>query len=106
MQADLIQIFEDYLKVASDAFRRTQPPGNGDESKKYRSRLETSPAPVGSPRFSFLVNARSGCPGEHQGEALSYLARDMDISKEALEKTSGQSAAPGENASIPLWPLR
>lgn len=105
VQVDLIQIFEDYLKVASDAFRddvailvmEMKATDIENAMRNFNERL-------GITDVSFLVNALIGLyRGEHQGEALAYLARDMDIkAKEALKKKLDKLPRRVKIASIPL----
>ncbi|MEW8985799.1 MAG: hypothetical protein AB2401_02100, partial [Bacillus sp. (in: firmicutes)] len=105
VQVDLIQIFEDYLKVASEVFRY-------DVSvlvmemkvKDIETALRNFNERIGLTDVSFLVNALIGLyRGEHQGEALAYLARDMDIkAKEALKKKLNKLPRRIKIASIPL----
>ena len=105
VQADLIQIFEDYLKVASDAFRDdvailVMEMKAKDIETPFRNFNER----LGITEVSFLVNALIGLHrGEHQGEALSYLARDMDIkARETLKKKLDNLPRRVKIASIPL----
>ncbi|MEG6521363.1 hypothetical protein [Desulfotomaculum sp. 1211_IL3151] len=105
VQADLIQIFEDYLRVASEAFY-------GDvailivemKAKDIETALRNFNERLGLPDVSYLVNALIGLHrGEHQGEALAYLARDMDVkAKEALKKKLNGLPRRVKIASIPL----
>lgn len=105
VQADLIQIFEDYLKVASDAFREDVAILIMEmKAKDIETALRSFNERLGITEVSFLVNALIGLHrGEHQGEALSYLARDMDIkAKEALKKKLENLPRRVKIASIPL----
>jgi hypothetical protein len=105
VQADLIQIFEDYLKVASDAFREDVAILVTEmKAKNIEAALRSFNQRLGLIEVSFLVNALIGLHrGEHQGEALSYLARDMDIkAKEALRKRLDSLPRRVKIASIPL----
>lgn len=105
VQADLIQIFEDYLKVASDAFREDVAILVMEmKAKDIETALRDFNERLGITEVSFLVNALIGLHrGEHQGEALSYLARDMDIkAKEALKKKLDNLPRRVKIASIPL----
>lgn len=105
VQADLIEIFEDYLRVASQAFY-------GDvailivdmKAKDIETALRNFNERLGLPDISYLVNALIGLHrGEHQGEALAYLARDMDVkAKEALKKRLNNLPRRVKIASIPL----
>ena len=105
VQADLIQIFEDYLKVASETFR--------DDvnilvlemkAKDIETALRNFNERLGLSEVSFLVNALIGLHrGEQQREALSYLARDMDVkAKEGLRKKLNTLPRRVKIASIPL----
>lgn len=105
VQADLIQIFEDYLKVASDAFREDVAILVMEmKAKNIEAALRSFNQRLGLTEVSFLVNALIGLHrGEHQGEALSYLARDMDIkAKESLKKRLDSLPRRVKIASIPL----
>lgn len=105
VQADLIQIFEDYLKVASDAFREDVAILVTEmKAKNIEAALRNFNQRLGLTEVSFLVNALIGLHrGEHQGEALSYLARDMDIkAKESLKKRLDSLPRRIKIASIPL----
>ena len=89
VQVDLIQIFEDYLMVASDVFRYDVSVLVMEmKAKNIETALRNFNERIGLTDVSFLVNALIGLyRGEHQGEALAYLARDMDVkAKEALKK--------------------
>lgn len=105
VQVDLIQIFEDYLKVASNAFREDVAILVMEmKAKDIETALRNFNERLGITEVSFLVNALIGLHrGEHQGEALSYLARDMDIkAKEALKKKLDNLPRRVKIASIPL----
>jgi hypothetical protein len=105
VQVDLIQIFEDYLRVASDVFY-------SDisilvlemKAKDIETALRSFNARLGLTDISFLTNALIGLHrGEHQGEALGYLARDMDIkAREALKTKLNKLPGRVKIASIPL----
>lgn len=105
VQVDLIQIFEDYLKVASDVFRYDVSILVMEmKAKDIETALRNFNERIGLAEVSFLVNALIGLHrGEHQGEALAYLARDMDIkAKEALKKKLNKLPRRIKIASIPL----
>jgi hypothetical protein len=105
VQVDLIQIFEDYLKVASEVFREDVAILVIEmKAKDIETALRNFSERLGLTDVSFLVNALIGLyRGEHQGEALSYLARDMDIkAKEALKKKLNSLPRRVKIASIPL----
>ncbi|SHJ20471.1 hypothetical protein SAMN02745975_01520 [Geosporobacter subterraneus DSM 17957] len=105
VQVDLIQIFEDYLKVASDAFQEDVAILVMEmKAKDIETALRSFNERLGITDVSFLVNALIGLyRGEHQGEALSYLARDMDIkAKEAMKKKLDTLPRRVKIASIPL----
>lgn len=105
VQVDLIQIFEDYLKVASDVFRYDVSVLVMDmKAKDIETALRNFNERIGLTDVSFMVNALIGLyRGEHQGEALAYLARDMDIkAKEALKKKLSKLPRRIKIASIPL----
>lgn len=105
VQVDLIQIFEDYLKVASDAFQEDVAILVMEmKAKDIETALRSFNERLGITDVSFLVNALIGLyRGEHQGEALSYLARDMDIkAKEAMKNKLDTLPRRVKIASIPL----
>lgn len=105
VQVDLIQIFEDYLMVASDVFRYDVSVLVLEmKAKDIETALRNFNQRIGLTDVSFLVNALIGLyRGEHQGEALAYLARDMDIkAKEALRKKLDKLPRRIKIASIPL----
>lgn len=105
VQVDLIQIFEDYLKVASEAFREDVAILVMEmKAKDIETALRNFNERLGLTEVSFLVGVLIGMHrGEHQGEALSYLARDMDIkAKEALKKKLNSLPRRVKIASIPL----
>lgn len=105
VQVDLIQIFEDYLKVASEAFREDVAILIVEmKAKDIETALRSFNERLGLTDVSFLVNALIGLHrGEHQGEALSYLARDMDVkAKEVFRKKLNTLPRRVKIASIPL----
>lgn len=105
VQVDLIQIFEDYLKVASDVFRYDVSVLVMEmKAKDIETALRNFNDRIGLTDVSFLVNALIGLHrGEHQGEALAYLARDMDVkAKEALRKKLNKLPGMVKMGSIPL----
>jgi hypothetical protein len=105
VQVDLIQIFEDYLKVASDVFRYDVSVLVLEmKAKDIETALRNFNERIGLTDVSFLVNALIGLHrGEHQGEALAYLTRDMDVkAKEALRKKLNKLPGTVKRASIPL----
>jgi len=105
VQVDLIQIFEDYLKVASEVFQYDVSVLVMEmKAKDIETALRNFNERIGLTDVSFLVNALIGLyRGEHQGEALAYLARDMDIkAKEALRKKLNKLPRRIKIASIPL----
>lgn len=105
VQVDLIQIFEDYLKVASEVFYYDISVLVMEmKAKDIETALRNFNERIGLTDVSFLVNALIGLyRGEHQGEALAYLARDMDIkAKETLRKKLNKLPRRVKIASIPL----
>lgn len=105
VQVDLIQIFEDYLKVSSEVFYYDIAVLILEmKAKDIETALRNFNERIGLVEVSFLVNALIGLyRGEHQGEALMYLAKDMDIkAKEALRKNLGKLPGKIKIASIPL----
>ncbi|ODA43071.1 hypothetical protein [Desulfosporosinus sp. BG] len=105
VQVDLIQIFEDYLKVSSEVFYYDVAVLIMEmKAKDIETALRNFNERIGLIEVSFLVNALIGLyRGEHQGEALMYLAKDMDIkAKEALRKNLNKLPGKIKLASIPL----
>lgn len=105
VQVDLIQIFEDYLKVSSEVFYYDVAVLIMEmKAKDIETALRNFNERIGLIEVSFLVNALIGLyRGEHQGEALIYLAKDMDIkAKEALRKNLNKLPGKIKLASIPL----
>lgn len=105
VQVDLIQIFEDYLKVSSEVFYYDIAVLIMEmKAKDIETALRNFNERVGLAEVSFLVNALIGLyRGEHQGEALMYLAKDMDIkAKEALRKNLNRLPGKIKLASVPL----
>lgn len=105
VQVDLIQIFEDYLKVASEVFYYDVSVLVMEmKAKDIETALRNFNERIGITDVSFLVNALIGLyRGQHQGEALAYLARDMDIkAKEALRKKLNKLPRRVKIATIPL----
>ena len=105
VQVDLIQIFEDYLKVSSEVFYYDVAVLIMEmKAKDIETALRNFNERIGLIEVSFLVNALTGLyRGEHQGEALMYLAKDMDLkAKEALRKNLNKLPGKIKLASIPL----
>jgi len=105
VQVDLIQIFEDYLKISSEVFYYDIAVLVMEmKAKDIETALRNFKERVGLSEVSFLVNALIGLyRGEHQGEALMYLAKDMDLkAKEALRKNLNRLPGKIKLASIPL----
>jgi len=105
VQVDLIHIFEDYLRVASDVFYSDISILVMEmKAKDIETALRSFNARLGLTDISFLTNALIGLHrGEHQGEALAYLARDMDIkAREALKTKLNKLPGRVKIASIPL----
>jgi len=105
VQVDLIQIFEDYLMISSEVFYYDIAILVMEmKSKDIETALRNFNERIGLSEVSFLVNALIGLyRGEHQGEALRYLAKDMDIkAKEGLRKRLGKLPGKIKIASIPL----
>ncbi len=105
VQVDLVQVFEDYLVIASDAFRYDVAMLVMEmKSRSIEAALRSFNERIGIPEISYLVNALiSLYRGEHQGEALRYLAKDMDLkAKEGLRKRLGKLPGKIKIASIPL----
>ncbi len=105
VQVDLIQIFEDYLKVASEVFYYDIAVLIVEmKAQDIETALRNFNERVGLLEVSFLTNALIGLSrGEHQAEALHYLAKDMDIkAREALRNNLGRMPGKIKIASIPL----
>ena len=105
VQVDLIGIFEDYLKVASEVFYHDVAMLVMEmKSTDIETGLRNFNERLGLTEVAFLVNALIGLHrGEHQGEALAYLARDMDIkAREGLRKKLNTLPRRVKIASIPL----
>ncbi|WP_235811166.1 hypothetical protein [Syntrophomonas wolfei] len=105
VQVDLIQIFKDYLRVASDVFYSDISILVMEmKAKDIETALRSFNARLGLTDISFLTNALIGLHrGEHQREALAYLARDMDIkAREALKLKLNKLPGRVKIASIPL----
>ncbi len=105
VQVDLIQIFEDYLKVANPVFHYDVAVLIMEmKSKDIEAALRNFNERIGLPEVSFLSNALIGLNrGEHQGETLSSLARDMDIkARENIRKVLLKRPGRVRLASIPL----
>jgi hypothetical protein len=105
VQVDLIQIFEDYLKVANTVFYYDIAVLIMEmKSKDIETALRHFSERIGIAEVSFLTNALIGLNrGEHQGETLSALARDMDIkARENIKKVLLKRPGMVRLASIPL----
>lgn len=105
VQVDLVQIFEDYLRVANDVFYYDISILVLEmKSISIEAALRNFNARLGLTDISFLTNALIGLHrGERQGEALAYLARDMDIkAREALKTKLNKLPGRVKIASIPL----
>lgn len=105
VQVDLIQIFEDYLRVANPVFHYDVAVLIMEmKSKDIEAALRNFSERIGLPEVSFLSNALIGLNrGEHQGETLSALARDMDIkARENIRKVLLKRPGQVRMASIPL----
>lgn len=105
VQVDLIGIFEDYLKVATEEFYQDVAILVMEmKSINIEVALRNFNERLGLTEVAFLVNALIGLHrGEHQGEALAYLARDMDVkAKEGLRKKLNSLPRRVKIASIPL----
>lgn len=105
VQIDLIQVFEDYLKVSSPVFYYDVAVLIVEmKAKDIETALRNFNERIGLIEVSFLTNALIGLyRGEHQGEALQYLAKDMDLkAREALRKNLDRLPGKIKIASIPL----
>lgn len=105
VQVDLIQIFEDYLLVSSEVFYYDIAVLIMEmKAKDIETALRNFSERVGLLEVSFLTNALIGLyRGENQGEALIYLAKDMDTkAKEGLRKKLGRLPSKIKIASIPM----
>lgn len=105
VQVDLIQIFEDYLRVANPVFHYDVAVLIMEmKSKDIEAALRNFSERIGLPEVSFLSNALIGLNrGEHQGETLLALARDMDVkARENIRKVLLKRPGQVRMASIPL----
>lgn len=105
VSADLIRIFEDYMKVADPIFRYDVSVLVMEmKTKSIESALRNFNVRLGIVEVSFLCNALLGITrGEHQENALAVLAKDMDLKareniKRELEKRPGKVTV----ATLPL----
>lgn len=106
VKADLISIFEDYLKIAPEVFVYDISVMIMEmKSKDIETALRNFNSRLGIPEVSFLTNILIGITrGEHQNEALASLAREMDVKtkenmRRELDKRPGRVAF----ACIPLF---
>lgn len=105
VKVDLVAIFEDYLKVANEVFYYdiayliTEM-----KSKDNRTALRNFDARIGLPEVGFLVQALLGLDkGEDQSDALTYLARDVDLkARENIRKQLAKRPGKVKLATIPL----
>lgn len=105
VKADLISIFEDYLKVASPVFAYDISILIMEmKSKDVENALRSFNSRVAIPEVGFLCNALIGITrGERQNETLSSLARDMDVKgKENIRRELAKRPGKVFIASIPL----
>lgn len=105
VQADIISIFEDYLRVASDVFRYDIAVLITEmKSMDIQSALRSFADRVGLAEVNYLVSALIGLErGEQQRNALSSLAKDMNIkARENIRKQLAKRPGKVRMASIPL----
>ena len=105
VKADLIAIFENYLKVANPAFTYDISVLIMEmKSKDIEAALRNFNNRLAIPEVTFLSNALIGITrGEHQNDALASLAREMDVkSKENIRKELDKRPKKVFFACIPL----
>lgn len=105
VSADLIRIFEDYMKVADPIFLYDVSVLVMEmKTKSIESALRNFNARLGIVEVSFLCNALLGITrGEHQENALAVLAKDMDLkARENLKRELGKRPGKVWLATIPL----
>lgn len=105
VKADLISIFDDYLKVANPVFAYDISILIMEmKAKDVEVALRSFNNRLAIPEVSFLCNALIGITrGEHQNETLSSLAREMDIkSKENIRRELDKRPSKVTYACIPL----
>ena len=105
VKADLISIFEDYLRVANDVFHYDVSILIMEmKSKDIETAIRNFNSRVCIPEVSFLCNALIGITrGERQNETLNALARDMDVkARENIRRQLQKRPGKVMRASIPL----
>lgn len=105
VQADLIGIFEDYLRVANDVFYYDVAVLITEmKSMDIQTALRNFADRVGLTEVNFLVGALIGLErGERQGDTLSALAKDMDLkAREHIKKELAKRPGKVRLVTIPL----
>ena len=105
VQADLIGIFADYLRVANDVFYYDVAVLITEmKSMDIQTALRNFADRVGLTEVNFLVGALIGLErGERQGDTLSALAKDMDLkAREYIKKQLAKRPGKVRMATIPL----
>lgn len=106
IKADLISIFEDYLKVANPVFAWDISVLIMEmKAKEIEVALRGFNNRLAIPEVGFLCNALIGLTrGEYQNETLAALAREMDIkSKENIKRELDKRPGKVIIACIPLF---
>jgi len=105
VKADLISIFENYLRVANPVFAYDVSILIMEmKAKDVEPALRNFNNRLGIPEVNFLCNALIGITrGEHQGDILASLAREMDVKvKENIRKELDRRPGKVYRACIPL----
>ena len=105
VKADLISIFENYLRVANPVFAYDVSVLIMEmKAKDVEPALRNFNNRLGIPEVNFLCNALIGITrGEHQGDILASLAREMDVKvKENIRRELDRRPGKVYRACIPL----
>jgi hypothetical protein len=105
VKADLISIFENYLRVANPVFAYDVSVLIMEmKAKDVEPALRNFNNRLGIPEVNFLCNALIGITrGEHQGDILASLAREMDVKvKENIRRELDKRPGKVYRACIPL----
>ncbi|QIB70754.1 hypothetical protein Ami103574_10795 [Aminipila butyrica] len=108
IKADLISIFEDYLKVANPVFAWDISVLIMEmKAKDIEVAVRSFNNRLAIPEVGFLCNALIGLTrGEYQSETLASLAREMDIkSKENIKRELEKRPSKVLIACIPLFAI-
>lgn len=105
IQVDLINIFEEYLKVANEVFYYDVAYLITEmKSKDNMTALRNFDMRIGLPEVSYLTRALMGLDkGEDQSDALAHLARDVDLkARENIRRQLAKRPGKVTMATIPL----